>query len=523
MADSTDLALHYFGRAFSFSELADIVNRVAAGLTKSGIGNGDRIVVQLQNTPAFIFVTLAAWKLGAVIVPVSPMYSAREVRFIISDSQAVAFVTAHSTWAKQGADSIVDTGVNTVITTGIADFGSITPAVFDTVSDAPTDANTTTMQALVDDAVAADLPQVAVGPDDVAVLAYTSGTTGKPKGALITHGNLAWAGAAYGQTLGVANRGDVLLAMAPLVHITGLALHIGAWLARGSTLVLGYRFEPNYYLDLLATHEVTWTTGVSTAYRAMLEAMRARPRQFPKLRVLGCGGAPIPAQLLADVRQGFGVALSPGYGLTESTSAVTSTPGETLPLVDDDTGITSVGLAMVGAQIVVADETGTPVPAGVQGEIYVRSPGTMSGYWQNPDATTAAFRDDWLLTGDVGYLNEQGWLFIVDRTKNVIIASGYKVWPREVEEVLYAHPAVREAAVVGVSDHYRGETVKAYVSIRAGASVSAEDLITYCSNNLAAYKTPREIEFLDELPKNQNGKILHRQLRQPTHTPAGAD
>ena len=261
---------------------------------------------------------------------------------------------------------------------------------------------------------------------------------------------------------------------------------------------------------------MTWTTGAATAYIALMQAARKQPRDVSSLRALGSGGAPIPTEMANAIEEVFGVKLQPGYGLTESTAAVSSTPAGVDPLVDPESGIISVGLPMFDTQLRIEGPDGTEVPAGERGEVCLKGCGIISGYWRNEEASRATFRDGWLRTGDIGFVNEDGWLFIVDRTKNMIIASGYKVWPREVEDVLYRHPAVSEAAVVGVPDDYRGETVSAFVSLADGGAQrpTAEELIAYCKESLAAYKVPRRITFMDELPKNFNGKIQHRDLKQ---------
>ena len=508
-------ALNYFGRDFTFPEIRDTSDALAAALVEQGVTKGDRILVQLQNIPQFLFIAFAAWRLGAIIVPVSPMYRSREIQKIAQDAEPTVLVTARETWADQGPQSIEGTTVRTVITTGMADYAGTVPAVFANLEDTGRAQGVLDLLEMAASYAGTTPPCTPLAGSDTAIFTYTSGTTGPPKGTLTSHWNVAWAGEAYTAFNGFPGPDHVVFCTAPLVHITGLALHLSAWVGSGSTLVLSYKFEPNLFLDLVEQQKVTWTTGAATAFVALMQAARRQPRNVSSLRALGSGGAPIPTEMARAIQEVFGVKLQPGYGLTESTAAVSSTPRGFEPVIDPESGIISVGLPMFDTQLRIEGPDGTELPPGERGEVCLKGPGVVSGYWRNEEATADTFRDGWLHTGDVGFVNDDGWLFIVDRTKNMIIASGYKVWPREVEEVLYQHPSVREAAVVGIPDEYRGETVKAFVSVDpAMERPAAEELIAYCRERLAAYKVPRDLAFLDELPKNFNGKIQHRDLKQ---------
>lgn len=515
-------ALHFFGSTFTGADVDEHVRRVAAHWQEGGLVRGDRVLIQLQNVPAFVFCALAAWKLGAVIVPVSPMYRAREVRKILLDSGAVRWVTSPDVWARQGGESIEGTAVQGVLLARVSDLGAGLPAG---IADAeapgepgPADALVTHFADLLSRPAPADVRWSDCAPSDLAALTYTSGTTGAPKGARTTHRNLSWVGHAYPAFSGVAGPDEVVIATAPLVHITGLAMHLASWLVEASELVLAYRFDPAVNIAEIRRHSVTWTTGTATAYIAMLAVLDKEPVDFPSLRFLGCGGAPVPTHVAERIMGAFGVHLGPGYGLTESTAAVTSTPPGTLSPVDPDSGIIGVGRPLFDTRIRIVDEDGTPLPLGERGEVAIAGHGVADGYWENPEATAAAFVDGWLRTGDVGFLDDDGELYIVDRTKNMIVASGYKVWPREVEDVIYAHELIREVAVVGMPDEYRGESIVAAVSLSdRGAGMTAEQVADvlgpYCRENLAAYKVPRRFLVRDELPKNFNGKIQHRDIR----------
>lgn len=515
-------ALRYFGAEYTFAQVRETARAIAAHWQDEGISRGDRILVQLQNVPQFLFATLAAWEIGAVAVPVSPMYRAREVQKIAQDSRPVGWVTSPDVWARQGEDSVQGTTIRNVLLTRFSDFGADLPDIFEGLEDAPVEiADRPGVRALatvVEENCGRTPKRADLRADDVALLTYTSGTTGPPKGALTSHQNLQWVGRAYAAFNDVAGPDQVLMGTAPLVHITGLAMHLGSWLTEACELVLGYRFDAAVHLDQMERHCVTWTTGATTVYLAMLRVLAHRPRDLGALRFLGCGGAPVPTEMASRIRSAFGTDLKPGYGLTESTAAVSSTPQGVDAPIDADSGIISVGEVLFDTRVRIADAEGNTVPMGERGEVLLSGPGIVSGYWENEEASASAFVDGWLKTGDVGFLDAQGWLYIVDRTKNMIVASGYKVWPREVEDVLYAHEAVREVAVVGAPDEYRGETVVACVALAEDVDASSwpqmqEALRTYCKENLAAYKVPSRFLLKDELPKNFNGKIQHRELR----------
>jgi long-chain acyl-CoA synthetase len=516
-------ALRYFDSSYTFSEVRDIAGALAAHWQDQGILSGDRIMVQLQNVPQFLFAVLAAWELGAIAVPVSPMYRAREIRKIAEDARPVVWVTSPDVWERQGTESVDGSTIRHVLITRHIDFTAELPEVFaglESASFAPEgESGVQSLLQVVEKNRGRRPLRAVLRPEDCAALTYTSGTTGPPKGALTTHQNLLWVGHAYPAFNGVAGPEHVMIGTAPLVHITGLSMHLVSWLTEACELVLAYRFEAAVHLELMERHRVSWTTGATTVYLAMLRELGHRQRDLSSLRFLGCGGAPVPTEMAARIKKAFGTDLKPGYGLTESTAAVTSTPKEEQAPVDSASGIISVGKALFDIRIRIAGPHGETLPVGARGEVLLAGPGIVSGYWENDEATEAAFVDGWLKTGDVGFIDLEGWLYIVDRTKNMIVASGYKVWPREVEDVLYAHEAVREVAVVGAPDEYRGETVVACISLAEGLDPQSWPelegrLRAYCKKNLAAYKVPSRFLLKDELPKNFNGKIQHLVLRE---------
>jgi long-chain acyl-CoA synthetase len=354
-------------------------------------------------------------------------------------------------------------------------------------------------------------PDPGLGPDDVAFLTYTSGTTGPPKGAMNTHANVVFSSQTYREWAGVG-ADDVVLGVAPLFHITGLIAHMGVMLLTGAALVLDHRFDAESVLALIERHRATFTTGAITVFIALMNA--SSRHDTSTLRTIVSGGAPIAPSTVDAFEERFGVYIHNIYGLTETTSPSHCVPIGTRAPVDPASGALSVGVPVYGTVVRVVDEEGREVAPGEIGELVTSGPQVVPGYWGKPDESEHAIPGGRLHTGDVGFMDPDGWFYVVDRKKDQINAAGFKVWPREVEDVLYGHPAVREAAVVGVPDEYRGETVKAFVSLRPGERAGADELIAFCRERMAAYKYPRLVEFVDELPKTASGKVLRRVLRE---------
>jgi long-chain acyl-CoA synthetase len=306
---------------------------------------------------------------------------------------------------------------------------------------------------------------------------------------------------------------DVVLGVAPLFHITGLIAHITISFLVPMPLVLGYRFDPVTVLDLIEKHKPTFVVGAITVFNALISDPTAAGRDFSSLKKVYSGGAPIAPSVADRFEEATGAYIHNVYGLTETTSPSHAVPFGVRAPVDPVSGALSVGVPVFNTVVRVVDEDGKDVAFGEVGEFATSGPQVVAGYWNKPEETEHAMPGGELFTGDVGFMDKEGWYYVVDRKKDQINASGYKVWPREVEDVWYEHPAVREAAVIGVPDEYRGETVKAFVSLRPGESVTAPELVAFCKERMAAYKYPREIEFIDELPKTVTGKILRRELR----------
>jgi long-chain acyl-CoA synthetase len=454
-------AIHYRDATLTHRELDERSNAFAAALAQRGVARGDRVALYLQNVPEFVIATLAAWKAGAIVVPINPMFKEREVRTLVDDCAPALLI-------------------------GESELPELAHA-----GQAP--------------------PDPGLGPDDVAFLTYTSGTTGPPKGAMNTHGNVVFSSQTYRQWVGIGGD-DVILGVAPLFHITGLIAHVGVTLLTGAALVLDYRFDAESVLALIERHGVTFTTGAITVFIALMNA--GGERDTSTLRTIVSGGAPIAPSTVDAFERAFGVYIHNIYGLTETTSPSHCVPIGTRAPVDPTSGALSVGVPVYGTVVRVVDDEGDELPAGEIGELVTSGPQVVPGYWGKPQETERAIPGGRLHTGDVGFMDADGWFYVVDRKKDQINAAGFKVWPREVEDVLYAHPAVREVAVVGVPDDYRGETVKAFVSLRPGERADADELIAFCRERMAAYKYPRLVEFVDELPKTASGKVLRRVLRE---------
>lgn len=508
-------ALRYFDGGLSWAQVDEQSTALAAGLLAHGFARGDRLAVYLQNVPQFVVAMVATWKAGGIMVSVNPMSRERELRYQLTDSGAKVLLCLESLWESVGRGVVGsgDTDVTLVLTTselehqGRADqrlFAGLTKQV-------PHD--TTDLATLIAQHAGDTVPDVAYSIDDVAFLTYTSGTTGTPKGAMNTHGNVCFTAQVYRDFAGVGGAGSVW-GVAPLFHITGLIGHVGVCLLSGSPLVLTYRFEPQVALDSLREHRPTFTIGAITVFIALMNAPGFAKDDFSSFAYVFSGGAAIAPTTANAFLAATGHRIHNAYGLTETTSPMTCTPRGADSPVDPVSGAFSVGLPVNNTVVHILDEQGAPVPLGEIGEICARGPQVVLGYWGKPEETRHALPDRVLRSGDVGFMTLQGWVFIVDRKKDMINASGYKVWPREVEDVLYEHPAVREAAVVGVADEYRGETVKAFVSFKPGQSVTESELIAHCKERMAAYKYPRSIEVVDELPKTVTGKILRRELRE---------
>ncbi len=504
-------ALAYFDGAMTARELDDASDALAAALRSLGTRRGDRVGIYLQNIPQYVLSFLALWKLGATALVLNPMYRGQELRRLIDDAGAVGVICTDAASTETSA-TVAGSSVRWIVSTSPRGFQSRDdPRVFGE-TEGVTAVGDGDLEDLIDAFRGATVPMLDLGPDDVALLTYTSGTTGPPKGAMNTHGNVLAVARSFAGWIDL-RPGDAVFAMAPMFHITGAVINATIALLHDAVLVMAGRFDPEVAIEAFVEHRVTFTVGSITAYNSIYQLPHAAREHFASVKSLYSGGAPIPPSTTERFQDRFGVYIHNAYGMTETSAAVVAVPLDVRAPVDPESGALSVGRPLPGIEARVVDPSDRPVPPHHQGELVLRGPQVIPGYWGKPEATATTIPQGWLHTGDGAIIDEDGWIYLVDRLKDQINTSGYKVWPREVEDVLAAHPAVLEAAVVGRPDDYRGEAVVAYVSLHAGAVATDAELNAFARSRLAAYKCPREIRLVPDLPKTQTGKIRRNALR----------
>ncbi len=489
-------AEHGDGVAFKLDDVElpyaalDAASARAAGLLRArGIEPGDRVGLMLPNVPYFPVLYYGILRAGAVVVPMNVLLKEREVAYYLGDSGAKLLFAWHG-FAEAAEAGAARAGTDCIL---------ITPGETEQLLGA---------QEPVEEPVER-------AADDTAVILYTSGTTGQPKGAELTHSNLYRNCTMTARTLGQFSHDDVLLGALPLFHSFGQTCTMNAAIGMGATVTMIPRFDPEKALEIIERDRVTVFQGVPTMYNAILHANRADSTDASCLRLCMSGGAAIPVELIRGFEAKFDCAILEGYGLSETS------PVASFNHPDRERKPGSIGTPIQGVEMQVWDDDGNELPLGEVGEIVIRGHNIMKGYWQRPDATAEAIdADGWFRTGDMAKVDEDGYFFIVDRKKDLIIRGGYNVYPREVEEVLYEHPAVREAAVVGIPDESLGEEVAAAVVLCPGESLDASELKAYVKEQVAAYKYPRKIWFVDELPKGPTGKILKREIEAPAEVKA---
>ena len=490
----------YTGGQLSYADLDALSSRLAAGLEAAGIRPGDFVALQLPNIPQFLIAYFGILKAGAVAVPLNVMLKPPEIAFQLSDSAATLLIT----WAGILADAVqgaAAAGVSAVYAVG---HQAPPPRPAEPVSGEPVSV-LPFEQLLAEPADGYPLAPRAM--TDTAVVVYTSGTTGRPKGAMLTHIQLYMNADIPGRLFGV-RPDDVVITALPLFHVFGLSSILNVCVRFGCTMSLIPRFDPATVLTAIQRDRATIYEGVPTMFIALLEYPDLDRYDVSSLRVAISAGASIPAPVLDAFERRFGVLILEGYGMTETASTTT------FNLSESERRVYSVGKPIWGTQTQVWDGEGQPLPPGKDhvGEVVTRGLHVMKGYLNDPEATARAFTAGWLHTGDLGYFDENGFLFIVGRQKELIIRGGYNVYPREIEDVLHAHPAVAEAAVIGVPHERLGEEVMAVITLREGATVTEAGLHAYCRERMAAYKYPRRFEFRAQLPKNSLGKVLKDQL-----------
>ncbi|MDI3340631.1 MAG: long-chain fatty acid--CoA ligase [Sphaerobacter sp.] len=497
-------ALRFAQVTMSYRELWGRVLRCAAALAGLGVGTGDRVALMLPNCPQYVIAYYGTLRAGGIVVQVNPLSTPRELQHYLTNSGATTIVVADALYPVVQA-TLPQVQLEHVLVArlrGEVALGPEARSFEETLASA-----------------AGGPPDVAVAASDVAVLQYTGGTTGVSKGAMLTHRNLVanvLQTAAMNPELPTGSDLRVLTVL-PLFHVYGMTVCMNLGLARGGELILLPRFEPAEVMATIKATRPTMFPGVPTMYVAVNSFPDAEAYGVGTIRFCNSGGAPMPVEVLHAFERRFGGRILEGYGLSE-TSPVTHT--------NPATGVRkpgTIGMPLPDTDAEVVDlETGTRVlPPGEPGELRIRGPQVMAGYWNMPEETALALRDGWLYTGDIATMDADGYFTIVDRKKDMILASGFNVYPREVEEVLYEHPSVLEAGVIGVADAYRGETVKAYVVLKPGASATPEELDAFCRERLAAYKVPRLYEFREALPKSAVGKVLRRMLVEEERQRAG--
>lgn len=471
----------------SYRQLYQQASAVAGDLRAQGVLPGDRVGLVLPNLPAYPVLFYGALLAGAVAVPMNPLLNAREVEYYLTDSGMTLV------YGLEGSDTVVSAAAAKV---GIR-----------SVSVPATGPTNLSGRPIHEPADRAD--------DDTAVILYTSGTTGKPKGAELTHRNLSTNATTTVDTLIRVGPDDVILGCLPLFHVFGLTCGLNAAVKAGALLTLVPRFEAAKALQVLARDRVTVLEGVPTMYAAMLHSPDAENADMSSLRTCITGGAPMPVEILRSFENTFGCEIYEGYGLSETAPiACFNQPGH-------QRRPGTIGIPVRGCTLRIVDDSGEDVPDGVPGEIAIQGENLMKGYWRRPEATAEAIPDGWFRTGDIATRDRDGYYTIVDRKKDLIIRGGYNVYPREVEEVLYEHPCVAEAAVIGIDHAVLGEEVGAAVALKHGVHAEAEELKAFVRGRLAAYKYPREIWFVDSLPKGPTGKILRREVQPPNPAEIG--
>lgn len=509
--------LYAFDDVLTFERVDADADALAVALVEGGFSRGDRAAVYLQNDVAWVVTLLAAWKAGGVVVPLNPMYRSKELDYHLNDSGATVLVCLESLYRQCPSGVLEGTPVRRVITTHPGDYlqeqtsRQALARHHPEGKDVP--GGTEDLQALIERHAGQRPEPVDLTLDDVGMLPYTSGTTGPPKGAMNTHRNILHSSRVFRDWFFLGDD-DVILGVAPLFHITGLIGHITTAMVAGVPLILFHRFHAGETLRLIERWRATFTVGSITVFLALLDEPGVGEADLSSLTKVASGGAPVSPAIVDRFEKATGAYIHTVYGMTETTSPSHFTPLGARGPVDEDTGALSVGVPVTGARSRIVDiDSRETLPVGEVGEIVVEGPMIAAGYWQKDEETEKAMPGGAMHTGDVGKMDEQGWFYVVDRAKDQINAGGYKIWPREVEDVLYEHDAVREAAVIGVPDSYRGETVKAFVAVDPDAGVTADELIAFCRERLAAYKYPRDLEIVDEVPKTPTGKFLRRELR----------
>ncbi len=500
-------ATEFFGATLTYRELRNEVNRFAFALRELGIEKGDRVGLMLPNCPQIIIAYYAVLRIGAIVVNVNPLYTERELEHQVNDSGLNTLVCL---------DMFIDrirkvkekTSIKRIVVSRVTDY--MFPEIRDGAGAYELSAGEYGFLDLLKSAGNRQPPIIEINIEEPAVLQYTGGTTGLSKGATLSHKNIVantvqttlWA-----KEL-MPRQQPIYLVVIPIFHSYGMTCGMNTGIFSGAKMVLIPRFDIDDMLNAFETHDVTYFPGVPTIFTAILNHPRSKEVGLDRVALFNSGSAPLAVETINGITS-LGISLTEGYGLSEATPVTHSTPilGIKKP------GSIGIPFPDTDSKIVDSEDWEKELPTGGEGELAIKGPQVMLGYWNKPEETEATLKDGWLLTGDIARMDEDGYFYIVDRKKDMIIAGGYNIYPREVDEVLYSHPKILEAATIGVPHEYRGETVKAFVVLRPGETATVEEITAFCKENLAVYKVPKIIEIRDELPKTAVGKILRKELR----------
>jgi long-chain acyl-CoA synthetase len=500
-------AVIFQGKRIKYGELAGWARNLASALHQIGIKKGQRVAIMLPNCPQYIVAYYAILKLGGVVVNVNPMYVERELEFQLHDAGAQAIVALRDLLPRLETVRekiplktmiLTDLDEHVRATRRKAPAQGLRPGFYEYAE-------------LLEKGKTQVPPVVSVDPDEVALLQYTGGTTGFSKGAMLTHFNLvsdvvqcvSW-------NVGAQRGEERMLAVLPFFHVYGMTVTMNEAIYLAATIILLPRFQVDDCLEAINQYQPTRFPGVPTMYIGIINHPRVKEYNISSIKVCSSGSAPLPVEALKKFEELTGGKISEGYGLTEASPVTHANP------FSGKRKVGSIGLPRPDTDAKVVDlETGEKdLPPGEEGELCIRGPQVMRGYWNRPEETARSLRNGWLYTGDIARMDEEGYFYIVDRKKDMIICGGFNVYPREVEEALYLHPKILEAAVLGVPDPYRGETVKAFVVLKRGQKATGEEIIEFCRQNLARFKVPTQVEFRKELPKSHVGKVLRKVLRE---------
>jgi long-chain acyl-CoA synthetase len=510
-------ALYFMGKRITYRELLDMSYRFAHALIKRGVKKGDRVAIMLPNTPQAVISFYGALFAGATVVMTNPLYTERELIHQLNDSGAETIVTLDLLFKRVSAVK-ASTPLKRLIVTSISDFLPFFKKMLYPLAQRKQGQHPQVEYSGDVEPFLSLLKESATNPlnpdidpeNDLAVLQYTGGTTGVAKGVMLTHKNLVANAVQCEAVLYKMKRGkERIVGALPLFHVYGMTTVMNLGISMAAEIILVPKFDVKQILALIDKWKPTMFPGAPTMYIALINHPDLKKYDLSSIEACVSGSAPLPLEVQQRFEQLTGGRLVEGYGLTEASPVTHSNPiwGKRIS--------GSIGLPWPDTDARIVDPvTGEEVPQGEIGELAVKGPQVMQGYWNRPEETAAVLRDGWLLTGDMAYMDSKGYFYIVDRKKDMIIAGGYNIYPREVEEVLFEHPAIQEAAVIGVPDPYRGETVKAFIVLKQGQQVTEEELDRHCRERLAAYKIPRLYEFRSELPKTMVGKVLRRQLQE---------